>query len=245
MLNQLELTGRVRSHVVQIDQPRCALNPAVLDPFMVLRAAAAQDGFDLVPYSSFRDFDTQLRIWNLKFSGQRPLFDRDGQVLEFAALNDHEVVNAILGWSALPGASRHHWGTDIDVIDRAAVAADYQVKLLPEETCAGGAFYDLHCWMDRNLERFGFFRPYHEYRGGVHPEPWHISYAPLAENLLGALTPDMVAAAIETSDMLGKELVLRRLPEIFRDYVMNVSQRPDCAAEPGVITADSQSTGLR
>ena len=32
-------------------------------------------------------------------------------------------IDAILCWSALPGGSRHHWGTDCDVIDAAALPA--------------------------------------------------------------------------------------------------------------------------
>ena len=37
--------------------------------------------------------------------------------------------DAILLWSALPGASRHHWGTDFDVFDRAAVPPDYRAAV--------------------------------------------------------------------------------------------------------------------
>ncbi len=38
-----------------------------------------------------------------------------------ASSAEAERVAAILVWSALPGASRHHWGTDCDVIDAAAL----------------------------------------------------------------------------------------------------------------------------
>ena len=131
MLNDFELTGRTRTHVVQLDDLRCALHRDVVDPFLALRAAAAREGIDLRVFSAFRDFAAQLSIWNRKFSGQRPLFTRDGGVLEHAALGIDELLEAILNWSALPGASRHHWGSDIDVFDAAAVAPDYRVQLLP------------------------------------------------------------------------------------------------------------------
>ena len=84
-----------------------------------MRAAAAADGIDLVAFSSFRDFDRQLAIWNGKFRGERPMQDRAGRPLDALALTPAERVAAILWWSALPGASRHHWGTDIDVMDAA------------------------------------------------------------------------------------------------------------------------------
>ena len=37
----------------------------------------------------------------------------------------------ILEWSALPGASRHHWGSEFDVFDLAALPEGYRVQLLP------------------------------------------------------------------------------------------------------------------
>ena len=79
-----------------------------------------RDGIDLAARSSFRDFDTQLTIWNRKWAGERPLYDRQGRPLERRQLADSQAVDAILCWSAIPGGSRHHWGSDVDVIDAAA-----------------------------------------------------------------------------------------------------------------------------
>jgi LAS superfamily LD-carboxypeptidase LdcB len=84
MLSDLELTGRTRTHVVQLDELRCALHRDTVEPFGALRAAAAQEGIDLRVFSAFRDFAAQLSIWNRKFSGQRTLYTRDGGVLEHA-----------------------------------------------------------------------------------------------------------------------------------------------------------------
>jgi len=44
MFNELEITGRVRTHVVQHDAPRFAAHPDVAAAFLRLRAAAARDG---------------------------------------------------------------------------------------------------------------------------------------------------------------------------------------------------------
>ena len=74
-----------------------------------------------------RDFDRQLLLpWNRKWRGERPLHDREGRLLDPARLDDAGRVQAILCWSAIPG-SRHHWGTDVDVIDAAAMPPGYQV----------------------------------------------------------------------------------------------------------------------
>jgi LAS superfamily LD-carboxypeptidase LdcB len=221
-VDALELTGRARTHVLQFDALGAALHRAVVEPFHALCAAAARDGIELAVFSAFRDFDAQLAIWNRKFRGERPLYDRHGRPRDHQAMTEDELVEAILLWSALPGASRHHWGSDIDVFDRAAMPAGYRVQLLPEEYAPGGVFAGLARWLDANLQRFGFFRPYDVDRGGVHPEPWHISYAPIALRAADALTVDLVADTLREADVLGKARVLHRLPEIHRRFVANV-----------------------
>lgn len=226
MLDPLELTGRTRAHVVQLDELRCALHRDVVEPFLALRAAAAQDGMDVRVFSAFRDFAAQSSIWNRKFSGQRPLFARDGSVLQHASLDQDALLEAILCWSALPGASRHHWGSDIDIFDAAAVPPDYRVQLLPGEFEDGGPFSTLDRWLSDNVGRFGFFRPYDRDRGGVHPEPWHISHAATSLAALERLTPGLIAEALQDGEILGREAVLERLEDIFRRYVVNVA-RPE------------------
>jgi LAS superfamily LD-carboxypeptidase LdcB len=225
-MNALELTGKVRTHIAQLEEPRVALHREVVEPFLSLRAAAAKEGFDVMPFSAFRDFQAQIEIWNRKFRGERPLYDRDGNERDHARLSVPEIVEAILVWSAVPGASRHHWGSDIDVYDRAALPEGYRVKLLPEEYSAGGVFERFAGWLNENLERFGFFRPYDQDRGGVYPEPWHISYGPVAVSALGALTADVIAMALRDSEVLGKDIVLAQLPEIYERYVANVGSAP-------------------
>lgn len=225
-MNELELTGRARTHIEQIDDPRVALHRDAVEPFRALREAAARDGLDLMPFSAFRDFNQQVEIWNRKFRGERPLYDRSGKVREHAALTEAQLVDAILVWSAVPGASRHHWGSEIDVYDRAAMPKGYRVQLLPDEYAPGGVFERLAQWMNENLARFDFYRPYDEDRGGVYPEPWHISYVSVSTAALSALTPEVVARALREEPVLGKELVLQRLPEVWRTYVANVATVP-------------------
>jgi LAS superfamily LD-carboxypeptidase LdcB len=225
-MDELELTGRVRTHIEQLEEPRVALHREAVRPFRALRAEAAKRGLDVMPFSAFRDFQQQVEIWNRKFRGERPLYDRDGNERDHARLTEQEIVEAILVWSAVPGASRHHWGSEIDVYDRAALPEGYRVRLLPEEYVPGGVFERLADWLNENLERFDFFRPYDQDRGGVYPEPWHISYAPVAARAQSALTTDVIAGALEDADVLGKHIVLARLPEIYRRYVANVGPPP-------------------
>lgn len=221
-MNELELTGRARTHVVDLAQPRCALHYEVAASFLAMRDAAAAEGIDLSPRSTFRDFDTQVSIWNRKWSGERPLYDRAGQRLERSQLADSDTVDAILCWSAVPGGSRHHWGTDVDVIDAAAVPAGYTVELLSSEYAPDGIFARLTAWLDANMRRFGFFRPYATDRGGVSPEPWHLSYAPVALPALESLSLSMLRRVIDDSSISGKPFVLARLPEIYTRFLLAI-----------------------
>jgi LAS superfamily LD-carboxypeptidase LdcB len=224
MLDPLQLTGRTRSHICQSGEPRFAVHRDVLEHFQAMREAAACEGIDLAIFSGFRDFDSQADIWNRKFVGERTLFDENGVAIDHAQLSEEERIQCILNWSALPGASRHHWGTDIDVFDRAAMPEGYRVRLLPEEYVSGGVFNRLARWLDDSMGRFGFFRPYSEYRGGMFAEPWHLSFVPIAVPALAALTPEVVAEAVKQGDICGKQTVLERLPEIFERHVLNVAQ---------------------
>ena len=218
-----ELTGRSRTHVEQRDDLGAAIHVDVVEPLLALKAAAAEAGIDLQVVSAFRDLEAQLRIWNMKYRGERPLYDGTGNVRQHGLLQPHELIEGILCWSALPGASRHHWGSDLDVIDRAALPPEYRYRLLPEEFAAGGVFHRLNEWLDKNAARFGFFRPYATYAGGVYPEPWHLSYAEISKPALQQLTVDLVAETIGTIDLLGKEDVIAQLPQIYRRYVLNIS----------------------
>ncbi len=223
-MNELELTGRSRTHVVELDRPRCVLHAEVVTSFLAMRDAAAEAGIDLVAASSFRDFDRQVLLWNRKWSGEQPLFDRGGRIIDPASLDDAHRVDAILCWSAIPGGSRHHWGSDMDVIDSAAMPDGYKVQLVPAEYAADGVFGKLAAWLDANMMRFGFHRPYASAGCGAGIEPWHLSYWPVSSAALESLSLPVLRAAVAASDMLGKAQVLERLPEIYTRFVLAVDR---------------------
>lgn len=196
------------------------------EAFIELRAAARTAGFDLAVLSGFRSFEQQLSIWNRKATGALAVLDSEARPLDIASLSEDELVFSILRWSALPGASRHHWGTDLDVYDLAAKPEGYEVELIPEEVNPGGIFGPLHGWLDARIESgraFGFYRPYDIDRRGVAPERWHLSYAPLSSLYARMLTPDLLREAIEQAEMRLKDVVLARLPVIFDRFVANTN----------------------
>lgn len=221
-----QLTGRSRDHVIELADPPCTLHRDVVGAFQALRADARRAGIDLVPVSSFRDFSRQLAIWNAKHGAERDLRGADGRLLDAAALDDDARVTAVLHWSALPGASRHHWGTDFDAIDAAALPAGYRPQLVPEEYAPGGVFAALNDWLDAHAARHGFYRPYGSWRGGVQPEPWHLSHAVVAGEAQRQFTEEVLRGAVESGELAARGAVVRRLPEIVARYVLNVDTPP-------------------
>ncbi len=92
MFSELEITGRTRTHVMQFYEPRFAAHKLAAEAFMDMRNEARLEGFLLRPVSSFRDFATQVRIWNQKFSGKKPLYTRDGKARNFDALTQDQIL---------------------------------------------------------------------------------------------------------------------------------------------------------
>ena len=222
-LSPLELTGRARTHVVPMPEFGCELEPLAADALRAMRAAAAHDGLDLQAVSGFRDFDRQLSIWNGKFRGTRTLLDAASRPLNAADLDEAQRVAAILVWSALPGASRHHWGSDCDVIDRRALEPGARVELMPDDYAASGRYARLSRWLDSHAHEYGFFRPYDRDRGGVQPEPWHLSFAPIAMPALSALTVNLLFDALNGAELEGIATVMKQLAQIHGRYVAAVA----------------------
>ena len=223
MLSAAQLTGRKDSHVLPIEELGIQLHPLTAQAFLALKAMAADDGIELEAVSAFRTFNTQREIWNAKYRGERPLYDVDGVELEHSVLNKSELVTTILRWSALPGASRHHWGTDLDIIDRAAVPEGYRVRLMKDEFASDGVFWKLGDWLDNRLSQTDFYRPYMVSGDGIQSEPWHLSFAPVSVQALQSMTVSILEEALADSDVLGLDIISAKLPEIFSQYVLNVS----------------------
>ena len=228
-LSRLELTGRARTHVRMVTELGCALHPQAATALLALRAAARQDGIDVQAVSGFRDFDQQLAIWNAKFSGTRALLSAENLPLQAAELGAAERVAAILVWSALPGASRHHWGSDCDVIDRRALGSGACVELLSTDYAPGGRHARLSAWLTGRAHDYGFFLPYDLDRGGVQPEPWHLSFAPVAGPALAAMSVDLLTEALSAVELAGRDTVMAQLPRLYERYVTAVAGPPAAA----------------
>lgn len=221
VLTQLQLTGQEQGHLVACEQGHF-LHPGAVKSFQRLQQDAQEAGHELALASSFRSYQRQLAIFNGKAGGERAVHDDRGKPIVMSGLPRDEQLHAILRFSALPGTSRHHWGTDLDVFDAAAVPADYQVQLSPAEVAKGGVFDAFHRWLDGRIEAemsHGFFRPYAIDRGGVAAERWHLSYAPVS-NDCEIPDADALLSLWRATGLLLLQEVEANLEELLNRYVV-------------------------
>lgn len=219
------LTGQVTTHLVRHNAWHWG-QADMLVAFKQMQQAARKEGLNLTICSSFRSFQRQRRIWNNKCSGKVPVLNAASERLNITQLSERELVTAIMRWSALPGASRHHWGTDIDVYDPDLLPANYQLQLIPSEYQTGGPLYPLTHWLNKHMAKFGFYRPYDCDRGGVAEEPWHLSYWPVAARYQQAFTIDVLDQSLSKTQLAHKGLIRKILPSLWQQYVNNIATLP-------------------
>lgn len=136
------------------------------DAFVAMHDSALSDGIRLTALSATRTFGHQRSIWNRKWA--RP---------QYMGWSDIEKAENILLYSSMPGSSRHHWGTDVDIH-----------SLEPSDFNQGeGA--QIVAWLRKTAHQFGFAEVYtaDPKRTGYQPEAWHWSFVPLASPYLQAL----------------------------------------------------------
>ena len=223
MMNEKQLTGQEAGHIHFLKQGP-GIHREMLPAWLALEQATKEAGFHLAIASGFRDFSRQLSIWNRKFCGELAVKDDNNQILVLENLSEKKCIHAIMRFSALPGASRHHWGTDIDIYADNLLGEGQKLQLEPWEYHAGGPFSELRLWLEHNCREFGFYFPYDTDRGGVAAEPWHLSYAPLANQYRQMFTLELLTRAIAGQDIAGKESILALLPELYQQYIINTAE---------------------
>ncbi len=121
-------------------------------------------GINLRIISAGRNFNYQKGIWERKWT--------DGKYIKYFGA---ERVKNIMKYSSMPGTSRHHWGTDIDINN------------LTNSYFSSGKGKKEYEWLTSHANSFGFFQTYtakESGRSGYEEEKWHWSFMPTAEKLL-------------------------------------------------------------
>lgn len=181
--------------------------------FKAMYKAAKQEGVVLVIRSAARSFKAQRSIWEGKWTGKRKVGGR---------LNIHKKIPdpvqrayKILEYSSMPGSSRHHWGTEVDL------------NAFNNKWFNSGKGKKLYRWLQQNAARFGFCQTYTA-KGpdgrshGYNEEKWHWSYIPLSgpytEQAAQQLRNDMIR------DFKGEETA--GAINIVEHYVLGIN--PQC-----------------
>ena len=163
--------------------------------FKKMQIAAKKDGINLKIISAYRDYERQKLIWNNKYK----------KFTEENSLNPNEAILEIIRFSTIPGTSRHHWGTDIDIID--GNYPDENDVLISKKFEKNGIFFKIKSWMDENSEKFGFYLTYNNdiNRKGFEYEPWHYSYRPTSIKYYNAFINNDIEKIIKNPDLKGYE----------------------------------------
>jgi len=168
------------------------LKKEAYESFLEMKKAAYADGFDVQMVSSYRDFYHQQRIWERKYLN----YTEDGMF-------PLEAIDKIIEYSTIPGTSRHHWGTDIDIIDGNPKVTGGVLD--PDKFEAGGPFEGFKGWLDENSTKYGFYLVYtnNPRRRGFKYEPWHYSYAAISIPMLTEYRKLNILKLMQHENFLG------------------------------------------
>ncbi len=187
------------------------LRPVAAQAFEAMRLAAAHDGVVLLAVSGYRSVPRQEEIWNAKFAKARA-----------EGASEEEALRRNLVYSAPPGWSRHHWGTDLDLVDG---ALDAEARLESEDWQEGGCCRPAGRWLDEHAADFGFLRPYDVYRGGFSAEPWHWSFAPPAIAFLPRMRRIDWHGLFRAEPWSGAALMAPTVDRDFARFVLGIQPR--------------------
>ena len=181
------------------------LQKEVKESFELMWADAVRSGIDLKIVSSYRSFKRQEQIWTKKYNR----FTSEG-------MSPEEAINKIIEYSTIPGTSRHHWGTDIDIIDG---GEPQPLSVLEEKHFVeGGVYFKLKKWMDEHANTYGFYLVYtdDENRKGFKYEPWHYSYKPISKEMLAQYQKIDIQELLKKDKLVGSDFFTN---QFISDYV--------------------------
>ncbi|MBS1487945.1 MAG: M15 family metallopeptidase [Bacteroidetes bacterium] len=163
------------------------LRKETFEAFKKMAVAAQKDSVPLIIISATRNFDSQKKIWENKWNGKKKV---DG--VNLTTVSDlKERCRLIMLYSSMPGTSRHHWGTDMDL------------NSLENNYFQSGVGLKVYQWLTAHAADYGFCQPYTNKAGGrsgYEEEKWHWSYTPLSKAFLKEYVKQVTYADIHGFD---------------------------------------------
>ncbi len=186
------------------------LRRETLEAFERMREAALQDGIPLTVISATRNFNWQKGIWEAKWTGTRLV---NGVSLAATVPDPVQRAETILRYSSMPGTSRHHWGTDVDL------------NSLENSYFESGEGEKIYRWLCEHAYDYGFAQPYTAFGDGrsygYQEEKWHWSYLPVAVPMLHAYTNEVELSDI--SGFTGSQTAAAL--DVIKVYVLGVNEK--------------------
>ena len=182
--------------------------------FNKMKNAAKKEGINMKIVSGYRSFQRQKLIWNKKYLNNQK-----------KGLSPIENIYKITQYSTIPGTSRHHWGTEIDIIDE---NHDIKGDLLLEKNFYNNSFEPLRLWMEKNSFKYGFVLPYNKdiNRSGFLYEPWHYSYSKLSIPFLKEYVQLKMIENIYDPEILGIEILTKDfLYEYQKKFILGIDKK--------------------
>lgn len=164
-------TNFVYIDTLYTEKEKIMLRKPVYTAYKAMYEAALEDGIDLQILSATRNFNHQKQIWEGKWERTKTANQNKKHI------TDGDIATEILRFSAMPGTSRHHWGTDIDLV---SLEPSFFRSIEGQKVLA---------WLEKNAGAYGFCQPYKgksKGRSGYEDEPWHWSYLPLSQQFMEA-----------------------------------------------------------
>lgn len=146
--------------------------------FYKMYLSAKQDGVNLKIISATRTCTEQQWIWEDKWA-KKQYYSADKLVR----------IKNIMEFSAMPGTSRHHWGTEMDL------------NSTSDSYFLSGDGKKMYEWLTAHACDFGFCQVYdanYANREGHGEEKWHWSYYPISKML-----PDLYKQKVSYKDIHG------------------------------------------
>ncbi len=167
--------------------------------------SAGKQGVKIHVVSAYRNFDHQNKLWKRKYNN-----------LISKGFSSKNAVLKVMEYTAIPGTSRHHWGTDIDISNGSPKLSHYNKSNYTK-------------WLNENAHKYGFYRSYtkNQLRAGYKYESWHFSYRKIAKpmltqfinkNCLQSLKKRNIAGHQYFTDDFIKKHVLQNITDI-NDYL--------------------------
>ena len=195
-----QISYKTDSSFVKVDSKYATkdiyLNALAYKAFLKMSEAAEKDSIHFKILSGTRNFYEQKAIWDRKWK-------------TYTNLSPINRAKKILEYSSMPGTSRHHWGTDLDL------------DSLNNSYFNSGKGLKTYQWLKTHANSFGFYQVYtnkNNGRTGYNEEKWHWSFVPLASNYL-----EFYNSKITVEDLSGFEgHHLAKDLRVIEDYVNGI-----------------------